>query len=67
MAFIDEQSRSASAYAKDSVSLLLLTRENFEALIEARPKIGIKMLKLIARMISDRLRSTTGKWVYLRE
>ncbi len=67
MAFIDEQSRSASAYAKNSVSLLLLTRENFEALIEAQPKIGIKMLKLIARMISDRLRSTTGKWVFLRE
>ncbi|MCA1944715.1 MAG: cyclic nucleotide-binding domain-containing protein [Desulfovibrio sp.] len=67
MAFIDEEPRSASAIARDDVSMLVLSRESFEHIAATYPAIGIKMLKNIARMISQRLRMTTGKLVYTRE
>ncbi len=67
MAFIDEEPRSASAVARDEVTLLVLSRESFEHIAATYPAVGIKMLKNIARMISQRLRMTTGKLVYTRE
>lgn len=67
MAFIDEEPRSASAVARDDLTLLVLSRESFEHITANRPDIGIKILKNIARMISQRLRMTTGKLVYTRD
>lgn len=66
MAFIDDEPRSASAIAKDAVTLLILSKEKFEHILRADPPLGITMLKNIARLISQRLRSTTGQLVYLR-
>ncbi len=66
MSFIDDEPRSASAVARDDASLLVLSNENFENLVTQHPSIGIKMLKNMARMISQRLRMTTGKLVYTR-
>jgi CRP/FNR family transcriptional regulator, cyclic AMP receptor protein len=66
MAFIDNQPRSASVFANTDVTLLCLTTHNFERILENQPQIGITMLKLIARLLSQRLRMTTGKLVYLR-
>lgn len=66
MAFIDDQTRSATAVAKKGVTLLVLTRDNFDCLCDFQPTLGIKILKLIARLISDRLRMTTGRLVYVR-
>lgn len=67
MAFIDEEPRSASAVARDEVTLLVLSRESFEHIASNYPQVGIKILKNIARMISQRLRMTTGKLVYTRD
>lgn len=67
MAFIDDEPRSASAYAKEKCTLLILSKTNFERLAEDHPKLGIKILKEIAKLISRRLRMTTGRLVYLRE
>lgn len=66
MAFVDDEPRSASATARDDVTLLVLSVDNFERILEQYPAIGIKMLRNIARMISQRLRMTTGKLVYTR-
>lgn len=66
MAFVDDEPRSASAMARDEVTLLVLSVDNFERIVEQYPTIGIKMLRNIARMISQRLRMTTGKLVYTR-
>ena len=66
MAFIDDEPRSASATARDKVTLLVLSKEHFENILTTDPPLGITMLKNIARLISQRLRSTTGKLVYLR-
>lgn len=66
MAFIDSQPRSASVYAGTDVTLLWMSAENFERILEDHPQIGITMLKLIARLLSLRLRMTTGRLAYLR-
>jgi CRP-like cAMP-binding protein len=66
MAFIDDEPRSATAVARTQVTLLVLSKDNFENLLEFQPKLGIKILKLIARLISQRLRETTGKLVFVR-
>jgi CRP/FNR family transcriptional regulator, cyclic AMP receptor protein len=66
MAFIDSQPRSASVFANSEVTLLCLSTDNFERILEEHPQIGIIMLKLIARLLSQRLRMTTGKLAYLR-
>lgn len=66
MAFIDNQPRSASVYAGTDVTLLCLSVDHFERILEQRPHIGITMLRLIARLLSQRLRLTTGKLTYVR-
>jgi len=66
MSFVDEEPRSASALARGQVTLLALAPENFTRILDQYPAIGIKMLKNIAKMISQRLRMTTGKLVYTR-
>ncbi len=66
MAFVDEQPRSASVYSLSESTLLFLSKNDFEMLIDIHPQTGIKMLKLIARLLSQRLRMTTGKLAYLR-
>ncbi|MBF0482202.1 MAG: cyclic nucleotide-binding domain-containing protein [Desulfovibrionaceae bacterium] len=66
MAFVDDEPRSASAAARDKVTLLVLTLENFECILANQPCLGIKMLRGIASLLSQRLRSTTGQLVYFR-
>jgi CRP-like cAMP-binding protein len=66
MAFIDEEPRSASAVARQRTELLVISRKNFDEIVVDHPQVAIKMLKEVARMISRRLRMTTGQMVYLR-
>ena len=63
MALIDNEPRSATAMAGQDVSLLVLTADNFEAVLREHPLLGIKILKKVARIISRRLRMTTGMLV----
>ncbi|NLY41946.1 MAG: cyclic nucleotide-binding domain-containing protein [Desulfovibrionales bacterium] len=67
MAFVDTEPRSASAMAKTQVTLLLLSRDNFEAACEKHPNIGLKVFRNIAKNLSQRLRSTTGKLMCLAD
>lgn len=60
MSILDELPHSATAISKEKVTLVMITRMNFEKLTEEHPVLGVKILKKIARLMSLRLRQTTG-------
>lgn len=60
MSVIDDMPYSATAIAAEKVTLLLITKLNFDRLLEEQPVLGIKIFKQISRLISLRLRQTTG-------
>jgi CRP-like cAMP-binding protein len=45
------------------VTLLVLPKEQFQTILKDHPDIGVKMLMKIARLLSRRLRQTTGRLV----
>lgn len=62
MAIIDQFPRSATARVTANSKLLILTRENFETVLEDLPKLGIRFFREIARILSQRLRRTSGRF-----
>jgi CRP-like cAMP-binding protein len=60
MSLLDELPYSATAVAKEDTELLLLTRMNFERLDREQPVLCNAVLRQIARLMSLRLRQTTG-------
>jgi CRP-like cAMP-binding protein len=62
MSLIEESARSATAVAMEDVELLILTRDHFEKIIEQYPYIGLKILRNIAKSLSNRLRHTSGRF-----
>ena len=60
MSLLDELPYSATATAQEDTQLLLLTRMNFMRLSEERPLLCNVVLRQIARLMSLRLRQTTG-------
>lgn len=65
IAFFDNEPRSATVVAKTDVSLLVLTRERFDALAEEYPQLAIRILFYVGRVLSRRLRQVTGRYVGL--
>lgn len=63
MALVDGEPRSATCEALETSTLLLLTRDAFLRLAEDRPVLGFKLLHRVSRLMSRRLRSTSGKLV----
>ncbi len=59
MALIDQQSRSATVRASVDSKLMVLTKVDFDLLLEERTPIGIKILKGISRILSLNLRKTS--------
>lgn len=60
MALIDGEPRSATARFVKGGKVLVLTRENFEGIMNEHPRLGIDLLWRICRVLSQRLRRTTG-------
>jgi CRP-like cAMP-binding protein len=60
MSLLDELPYSATAVAREDTQLLLLTRMNFERLGIEQPVLCNVLLRQIARLMSLRLRQTTG-------
>ncbi len=56
MSIIDGLPRSASAVAVEETVVLVLTKDNFELLINDNPKLGVALFQRLAQMISHRLR-----------
>ncbi|MBF0266932.1 MAG: cyclic nucleotide-binding domain-containing protein, partial [Gammaproteobacteria bacterium] len=61
MALIDGLTRSATVRAIFDTVVLILTRKDFDILLEEYPKIGIKILKGIARGMSFNLRQASAQ------
>lgn len=61
MALATGAPRSASAVADDDSELLVLSREQFIRLQSAHPEMAVGVLRQIAVLLSERLRSTTGQ------
>ena len=60
MSLLDDQPHSATAVASEDTNLLMLTRMNFERLAQEQPVLCNRVLIQIARLLSLRLRQTTG-------
>lgn len=63
MAIIDGEPRSATCIATEPSVLILLTKASFQRLCEQRPALALKLLFRIARLMSRRLRLTSGRLV----
>lgn len=60
MSIIDKISRSATVKARSKCTLLILSQKGFNAILDKHPKIGIKILKGVARLLSLNMRRTTS-------
>lgn len=60
MGLVDGEPASASAVAATGVTVLVLTRDDFDVMIEQPPHAGVKLLRSIAKLLSQRLRQTSG-------
>lgn len=61
MSVIDDFPRSATVRAEKDTTLIILTRSGFDEILEKDPKIGVKMLKGISRLLSMNLRKTSSR------
>lgn len=61
MSVIDDFPRSATVRAELDTTLIILTRSGFDEILEKDPKIGVKMLKGISRLLSMSLRKTSSR------
>lgn len=65
MTLFDGEPRSASVLAAVPTTMLVLTRDNLEQLLDNHPRLGAKLLLKLGKVISQRLRMTTGQLVNL--
>src|SRR3989338_4493490 len=63
MSLIDGFPHSASGITLKPIKLTLLSKDNLQRFLEKHPAAGIKMLWEIARLLSQRLRQTSGQLV----
>lgn len=67
MSLIDGAPRSASAVAAEDTKLLVLTGENLRHLAQRHPYLGVALLMKLAKLMSHRLRQTSGMLVEFLE
>lgn len=60
MSIIDNIARSATARAKQDTTLVILSKKGFNTILEKHPRVGIKILKGIARLLSLNMRRTSS-------
>lgn len=61
MAMVDLSPRSATVVgAKESV-LVIMGRQGFDLILEQHPKVGVKLLSGVARLLSLHLRQASGR------
>jgi CRP-like cAMP-binding protein len=60
MAIIDGEPRSASVLVQTQALLLVLTEEQFDRMAETLPRLWGKILRQLAKILSRRLRQTSG-------
>lgn len=60
MALIDGEHRSATCRCVSDSQLALLTAASFQGLVHKAPMLGFKVMARLSKMLSQRLRQTTG-------
>lgn len=63
MSLIDNELRSASAVVAEPATLVMLTKDNFERLGREHPRLALHFALKLARLLSQRLRQTSGQLV----
>lgn len=63
MALVDGSPRSASAVASEETVFLRMTQESFQKIQDEFPRLGMKIFAQISRLLSHRLRQTSGSLV----
>lgn len=63
MSLVDGSPRSASAVAVDETIYLRLTNDSFQRILDQSPRLGVKIYAEISRLLSQRLRHTSGNLV----
>jgi len=61
MAIIDEFPRSATVRSRTKSTLILISRQDFNNILNNHTNIGIKILKGISRLLSHNLRKTSSR------
>lgn len=61
MSILDNFPRSASVRARSSAQMVTLSREDFNTIVDEHPRIGIKILMGLARILSLSLRKTSSR------
>lgn len=61
MSIVDKIPRSATVKARTKASLVTLTLGGFDSICENYPKIGIKIMKELSRLLSMNMRKTSSR------
>jgi len=67
IALLDESPRTATAISLEETSILGFYRTDLYELVERRPKLAIKIIVNLARVVSERLRYSNANAQQLRE
>lgn len=65
MSLIDDYPRSASVIVTEPSELLILTKNKMNSIVKKNPIVGVKIFKGLAKNLSIRLRSSTGRFADL--
>lgn len=63
MSLLDGEPRSASGVATEDSIIFFISKKSLLELAEDHPKLGFQLIWKISKLLSQRLRSTTGKLV----
>lgn len=63
MSLFEQEKRSASAIIKERAELLVMPKYNFDRMLQSRPNETIKILLNFIKVMSQRLRDTTSKFI----
>ncbi|MEW6263305.1 MAG: cyclic nucleotide-binding domain-containing protein [Thermodesulfobacteriota bacterium] len=61
MSILDNYPRSATVRARTNSTLITLSRQSFETIVDEHPRIGVKILQGVARLLSLSLRKTSSR------
>ena len=59
MALIDHETRSASAVAGEPSTVFVLSRQNFDRIVDQAPRCGVRLIQKIAKILSANIRRTS--------
>jgi len=62
MSLIDEYERSATVKRATDMEILVLTKTRFDSIMEKSPRLSAKVLRGLAVNISNRLRTSQGRY-----